>query len=163
MNSQEPAMKRIHAIALTAAGAAAFCLSPGIAVAQTVSGGNPYSQGYAAGASAKQENSFDTFEKGYKAGQTQSDLQSRSTGTEAYDQGYEAGIARANRERQQAYNQGYEARGWQDRRMAGRAYDNGFDAGAYRGSRDDLEFPHEAQSGRVRPKIARRSKNPDMI
>jgi hypothetical protein len=44
-------MKRIHAIALTATSAAILSLSSGAAVAQTVSGGDPYEQGYSAGAS----------------------------------------------------------------------------------------------------------------
>ena len=44
-------MKKIHAIALVAAGAAALSLGSGAAMAQTVSGGDPYEQGYAAGAS----------------------------------------------------------------------------------------------------------------
>jgi hypothetical protein len=136
--SQESVMNRIHAIALT--GAAIFSLSCGVAGAQTVSGANPYSQGYAAGASAKQENSFDTFERGYKAGQIQSDAQSQSS-ADAYSQGYEAGLARANRDQQQAFHQGYEARGMEDRRMADRAYDHGYDAGAYQRSRDGLDFP----------------------
>jgi hypothetical protein len=139
--SQEAAMNRIHAIALIAAGAATFGLSGGVATAQTVSGADPYSQGYAAGASAKQENNFDTFERGYSAGKTQADVQHGSTSADAYSQGYAAGMARADRDQQQAYNQGYAARGWEDRRMADRAYDNGFDAGADRRSRDELEFP----------------------
>ena len=133
-------MKRMHAIARTVAGVALFGLSCGTAMAQTVSRANPYSQGYAAGASAKQENSFDTFERGYKAGQVQSDAQSQSS-ADAYSQGYEAGMARANRDQQQAFNQGYEARGMEDRRIADRAYDNGYDAGAYQRARKGLDFP----------------------
>jgi len=131
-------MKRIHAIAL---GTALFGLSCGVAWAQTVSGGNPYEQGYAAGVAAKQQNSFEAFDNGYQAGKVQSDAQTRTTSTDAYAQGYQAGLARANRDREQAFNEGYETRGEQDRRVAARAYDNGFDAGAYLRSRDDLEFP----------------------
>jgi len=141
MNSQESAMKRIHAIAVTAASAALFSLSSSVAMAQTVSGADPYAQGYAAGASEKQQNSFEAFDRGYVAGKAQIDAQRGSASAEAYDKGYEAGLARANRDRAQAYNQGYEARGREDRRMAGRAYENGFDAGAYRRARNDLDFP----------------------
>lgn len=135
-------MNRIHAIALTAASAAILSLGCGAAVAQTVSGRDPYVQGYAAGASAKQENSFDAFDRGYRAGQVaQSDAQSRSASAGAYDKGYQAGVDQANNERQQAYNQGYADRRLEDQRMASRAFDDGFDAGAYRRSRSDLEFP----------------------
>ena len=142
-------MKRIHAIALTAASAAVFSLSCGVAAAQTVSDRDPYEQGYAAGASAKQENSFNAFDNGYRAGQAaQSDVQNQSAKADAYDRGYQAGVAQANRDRlqayndrQQAYNDGYADRGQEDRRMADRAFDNGFDAGAYRRSHGELEYP----------------------
>jgi hypothetical protein len=132
-NFQEPDMRNIHALALTAASAAILSLSG--AAAQTVSGGDPYNQGYAAGASAKERNTLNAFDSGYRAGQaTQSTVQSQS----AYDMGYAAGLAQANRDRQQAFNQGYEARGLQDRRVADRAFDNGFDAGAYQRARRDF-------------------------
>jgi hypothetical protein len=132
-------MKRFHAITLTVASAALFSLGCGAAIAQNVSGGDPYAQGFAAGASAKERNSFDAFDNGYRAGQTsQNNIQSQADGAQTYDQGYEAGIARANRDREQAYNEGFEARGQQDQRVVARAFDNGFDAGR---SRDALGYP----------------------
>jgi len=134
-------MKRFHAIKLTLASAALFSLGCGAAMAQNVSGGDPYAQGYAAGASAKERNSFNAFDNGYRAGQTvQNNVQSQADSAQAYDQGYEAGIARANRNREQAYNEGFEARGRQDQRVVARAFDNGFDAGDRR-SRDELGYP----------------------
>ena len=75
------------------ASAALFSLGCGAAIAQNVSGGDPYTQGYAAGASAKERNSFDAFDNGYRAGQTaQNTIQSQTDSAQAYDQGYEAGI-----------------------------------------------------------------------
>lgn len=141
-NGQEPVMKRFHAIALTLASTALFSLSSGAAIAQNVSGGDPYAQGYAAGASAKERNSFDAFDKGYRAGHqtAQNGVRNQADSAQAYDQGYEAGIARANRDREQAYNEGFEARGRQDQRVVARAFDNGFDAGDRR-SRDELGYP----------------------
>jgi|SRR5579859_5554048 len=132
-------MTRFHAITLTLASAALFGLGCGAAMAQNVSGGDPYAQGYAAGASAKERNSFEAFDNGYRAGQTApSNIRSPADSAQAYDQGYEAGIARANRDREQAYNEGFEARGRQDQRVIARAFDNGFDAGR---SRDVLGYP----------------------
>ena len=52
------------------AAATALGVGSGVAVAQTVSGGNPYEQGFAAGASAKEQNSFNAFDSGYRAGET---------------------------------------------------------------------------------------------
>lgn len=132
-------MKSIHAIALTAASAAFISLSCGAALAQNVSGADPYQQGYAAGATEKQTNNFSTFDNGFRAGQAvqsnndspAADLQATNS-AQAYDRGYQAGVARANRDQEQAYNQGYETRGVQDRRAADRAFDDGFDAGAER-------------------------------
>jgi ribosome modulation factor len=113
-----------------------------VAMAQNVSGGDPYQQGYAAGASAKERNTLNAFDSGYHAGQTApSTVGSPSASAEAYDKGYAAGLAQANRQRDLAYNEGYQARLRQDRDMADRAFEDGFDAGAYRRSRTDLEFP----------------------
>lgn len=42
-------MKQMHAIAVAAASAALLGLGAGVASAQTVSGADPYQQGYAAG------------------------------------------------------------------------------------------------------------------
>jgi hypothetical protein len=53
---QEPDMKKFHNIALVTASAAFLSLGSGIALAQAVSSGDPYQQGYAAGASAKERN-----------------------------------------------------------------------------------------------------------
>jgi hypothetical protein len=108
VNFQEPAMRNIRTLALTAASAAILSLSS--ATAQTVSGGDSYNQGYAAGASAKERNTLNAFDSGYQAGQAAQDsVPSRSASTEAYDKGYAAGLAQANRDQQQAFNQGYEA------------------------------------------------------
>ena len=141
-------MNRFHAIAVTAASIAFFSLSTGVAAAQTVSGQNPYQQGYAAGASAKEQNSFYAFDNGFKAGQAaQSDTDSLSAtvqathSAEAYDRGFQEGIARANRDRDLAYNQGYTDRARRDERMTGRAFDNGFDAGAYQRARNEVDYP----------------------
>ena len=141
-------MNRIHAIALTAASAAILSLSCGAAMAQTVSGADPYQQGYAAGTSSKAQNSFNTFDRGFRAGQAaQSNTDSQAAGVQAYnsaqayDRGFQAGIAQSNRDREQAYNEGYDDRALSDQRMADRAFDNGFDAGAYRQRRGDLDYP----------------------
>ena len=134
-------MKRVHVIALTAASAAILSFGS-VAMAQNVSGGDPYAQGYAAGASAKERNTLNAFDSGYNAGQAaQGNVQSRSAGAEAYENGYQAGLAQANRQRDLAYTEGYQARRRQERDRADRAFEDGFDAGAYRRSRDELEFP----------------------
>ena len=143
-------MKRIHAIA--AAGAALLTLGCGAALAQTVSGADPYVQGYAAGATAKEHNSFDAFDKGYQAGQTaqdsqtaQDNMRSATNSALAYDKGYQAGVAagatRTGTDQQEAFNQGYTARGMEDRRMAGRAFDNGYEAGATQHHYHELDYP----------------------
>lgn len=133
-------MKRIHAIALAAASAALFGI--GTAAAQTVSGGDPYNQGYAAGASAKERNNFSAFDSGYRAGQVdQNSADTQAANAQSYNNGYQAGLAQANRNTQQAYNEGYDSRADQDRSTSARAFDNGFDAGADRQARDDAEFP----------------------
>jgi hypothetical protein len=137
---REPKMKNVHVIALAAA--TVLGLGSAVAVAQTVSGGNPYEQGYAAGASATEQNSFNAFDGGYRAGETaQSNAESQTASAQAYNKGYEAGIAQANRDREQAYNEGYENRAQQDQSVTARAFDNGFDAGAYRQARNDAEYP----------------------
>ena len=133
-------MKKIHAIALVAASAAFFSFS-GIAVAQNVSGADPYQQGYAAGATAKERNSFDAFDNGYRAGRAaQSSADSQVASAQAYGNGYQAGTADGVAT-QEAYNEGYQARARQDQSMNARAFENGFDAGAYRQARDDAEYP----------------------
>jgi ribosome modulation factor len=102
-------------------------------------------QGYAAGATAKEHNSFDAFDKGYRAGQTaQDNMQSATNSALAYDNGYQAGIAASNAhnstDQQQAFNQGYTARGLEERNRANRAFDNGYEAGTMRHDRD-LDYP----------------------
>ena len=141
-------MNKFQTIAVSAASAAILSLSSGVAVAQVVSGQDPYQQGYAAGASEKELNSFNTFDNGFRAGQasqSKSDSQAATVqaynSAQAYDRGLQEGIARANNDRDQAYNQGYEERARQDERTTDRAFDNGFDAGAYQQSRDDAEYP----------------------
>jgi len=136
-------MERLHAIALGAA--AILSLGGGAAVAQNVSSGDTYQQGFAAGASVKERNSFEAFDKGYQAGQVQNNMQTATTSALAFDKGYQAGVAagaaQANRDQQQAYNEGYTARGIQDRSIAARAFDNGYEAGVTRRAPDDLDFP----------------------
>ena len=133
-------MKKNRAIALTAASAAILSLSFGVSMAQTVSGGDPYTQGYAAGASAKERNTLNAFDSGYKAGQqVQSSLQTDSL--HGFDQGYAAGVAQADKNRQEAYNQGYEARSREEQRVAEQAFENGFDAGSRTRPVQVLEFP----------------------
>jgi hypothetical protein len=141
---REPEMKKLHVIGLAAV--TFFGLGGGMAAAQTVSGADPYQQGYAAGASAKERNSFDAFDNGYQAGkQAQREDQSRNQAAAAlaFNNGYQAGIDQANSEsqRQLAFNQGYQARAQEDRDITARAFDNGFDAGAERQARVDDEFP----------------------
>ena len=135
-------MNRIHTIALVTVSAAFLGLGIGTALAQNVSGSDPYQQGYAAGASAKERNSFSAFDSGYRAGAAdQNSVDARATGTQAYNSGYQAGLAQADRARDQAYNEGYESRAAEDRSQTARAFDNGFDAGAYRQARDDADYP----------------------
>jgi hypothetical protein len=134
-------MKKIHAIALVAASAAFFSFG-GAAMAQNVSGADPYQQGFAAGASAKEQNSFNAFDSGYRAGQTdQVTTGNQAAGTLAYANGYQAGMARANSATQEAYNEGYQARAQQDQGATARAFDDGFDTGAYRRARDEADYP----------------------
>ncbi len=141
-------MRSVHAIALAAASAAFVSLSSGFAAAQTVSGSDPYEQGYAAGASAKEHNNFNAFGSGYQAGKSAqinadsqaADVQAYNS-AQAYDRGFQAGIAQANRDREQAYNEGYEDRGQEDRSMTARAFDDSFDARAYRQARDEADYP----------------------
>jgi hypothetical protein len=141
-------MKKIHTIAMLAASAALLSIDSGIAMAQTVSGGDPYQQGYASGASAKERNSFNAFDSGYRAGQvTQSNVDSQAAtvqaynSAEAFNNGYRAGISQANKNKQEAYNDGYQDRADWDRSVTARAFDDGFDARAYWRARDEAEYP----------------------
>jgi len=107
-----------------------------------VSGGDPYEQGYAAGASAKERNSFNAFDSGYRAGETaQGNAESQAASAQAYNNGYQAGIAQANRDKQDAYNDGYQDRSDWDRSVTARAFNDGVNAGAYRQARNDAEYP----------------------
>jgi len=134
-------MKKFHSIALVTASAAFLSLGSGIALAQTVSGVDPYEQGYAAGASAKERNSFSAFDSGYRAGETaQSNAERQAASAQAYNNGYQAGVAQANRDRQNAYNEGYQDRSEWDRSVTARAFDDGVKAGAYRQARNDAEY-----------------------
>ena len=88
-------MRKFHAIALVAASAAFFAFGGG-AMAQNVSGADPYQQGFAAGASAKERNSFNAFDSGYRAAQAdQGAAVNQAAGALAYDNGYQAGMAQA--------------------------------------------------------------------
>jgi hypothetical protein len=137
---REPEMKKVHAIGLAAV--TFLGLSGGIAVAQTVSGADPYQQGFAAGASAKERNSFDAFSSGYQAGKTtQQDIDSQAASAQAFNNGYQAGVAQGNKEQQLAYNEGYQAHAQQEQSTAARAFDNGFEAGAQHQARVDDEYP----------------------
>ena len=128
--------------ALVAASTAFFGFGTS-AVAQTVSDGDSYQQGYAAGAAAKERNSFNAFDSGYRAGQRdQSSADSQVASLQAYHNGYQAGLAQAESATTQAYNQGYENRAAQERIASARAFDEGFHAGAARqAARDDAEYP----------------------
>ena len=112
-------------------------------MAQTVSGADPYQQGYAAGASAKERNSFNAFDSGFRAGEAiRSNTDSQAASAEAFNNGFQTGIAQANRDKQEAYNDGYQDRADWDRSVTtARAYDDGFHAGAYRQARNDAEYP----------------------
>jgi hypothetical protein len=135
-------MKKFHTIALVTASAAFLSLGSGIALAQTVSGSDPYEQGYAAGASAKERNSFNAFDNGYRAGETvQSNAETQAASAQAYNNGYQAGIAQASRDKQDAYDDGYQDRSERDRSMTARAFEDGVNAGAYRQARNDAEYP----------------------
>lgn len=135
-------MKKIHTVALIAASAAFLGLGIGNALAQNVSGADPYQQGYAAGASAKERNSFSAFDSGYRAGQTDpTNADAQAASAQAYNNGYQAGLARSDQATRQAYNEGYQSRAAEDRNMTARAFDNGYDAGASRQVRYDDEFP----------------------
>ena len=135
-------MKEIHTIAVVTASAALLSIGGGVAMAQTVSGGDPYQQGYAAGATAKERNSFNSFDSGYRAGEaTQSNTDSQAVSAEAYNNGYQAGIAQANGDKQEAYNDGYQDRTDWDRTATARAFRNGYEAGAAQQAREDSEYP----------------------
>jgi hypothetical protein len=135
-------MKKFHTVALIAASTAFLGLGIASAVAQNVTGADPYQQGYAAGASAKERNSFGAFDSGYRAGQTdQTNAGDQAASAQAYNTGYQAGLARSNHATQQAYNEGYQSRVTEDRNVTARAFDNGYDAGASRQAHYDDEFP----------------------
>jgi hypothetical protein len=135
-------MNKMHAIALAAASAAFLGMSSSTVAAQNVSDGDSYQQGYAAGASAKEQNNLNSYDSGYKAGQAaQTNIESQVAGTQAYSNGYQAGLAQAQRDREEAYNEGYQDRAQSDRTMTARAYDNSDDARAYRRAWDEAEYP----------------------
>lgn len=114
-------MRKLHAFTLAAASVALLSFG---ANAQTVSGGDTYSQGFAAGAATQQQNSFSAFETGKQLGQAQA-----ATG-QAYQDGYAAGKAQASAETTNAFNSGYHARAVEETDTANKAFDNGFRAGA---------------------------------
>lgn len=125
-------MKKLLMITLAAVGS----LSIGSAMAQIVSGGDAYNQGYAAGAAPQKQNSFSTFDNGVQVGQTQ-----QSTTDQAYTNGYQAGITQGSTDKNQVYTNGYNDGAVQENNMLNRSFDNGFRAGA--GARADLDadFP----------------------
>ena len=107
----------------------------GIAQAQTVSGGDAYAQGYAAGAAAKEQNNFDAFQNG--ASQTQQAAQAQ-----AFNNGVAIGAAQSQAQSsnsQQAYNNGYQDRVSEEN--TNHAYDNGFRAGAAAQADADADYP----------------------
>src|ERR1700684_551821 len=116
-------MKRIHRITLVAASAA--FLGSGVALAQTVSGSDPYAQGYAAGAAAQHKNNFNAYDSGYQASEAQ-----QAANAQAYNNGYEAGLTQGKTATKQAYNSGYQDRAVQETDANNRAFDNGFRRGA---------------------------------
>jgi hypothetical protein len=128
-------MKKLHTITLIAASAA--LLSIGSSMAQTVSGGDAYAQGYAAGAAAQKQNSFSAFDNGVQAGQTQ-----QSATDQAYNNGYQAALAaKGSTDAEQAYNNGYSDRAAEDTDSYNRDFDFGFREGAHDQARDDADAP----------------------
>lgn len=100
-------MKQMRVIAWAAAGAALLALSTG-AMAQAVSGGDAYQQGYAAGAAERNSNSFNTYNQAYQAGEQAA--QNQTAAQQVYNNGYQAGLAQSSQNNQQAYNNGYQNR-----------------------------------------------------
>jgi hypothetical protein len=130
-------MKKFHTLTLIAASAAFLSIGSGIAMAQTVSGGDAYAQGYAAGAAAQHQNNFNAFDTGVQAGQTQ-----QSTTDQAYNNGYQAALAaKGGNDADQAYNNGYNDRAAEDTDTYNRAFDFGFREGAHDQARDDADLP----------------------
>jgi len=138
---QEYDMKHIRAITLVAASAALLGLGTGAASAQTVSNGDEYQQGYAAGAAAQDKNSFDTYDQAYQAGK-QEELNKQ----QAFNNGYQQGLAQADKsaeaqadrqDNELAYNQGAQDQAAQDADSADRAFDQGYNAA----ENDDAKFP----------------------
>jgi hypothetical protein len=122
-------MKKFHTFALAAA---VFLSIGGVAMAQTVSGGDTYQQGYAAGAAAQKQNNFNTFDTGVQAGQTQ-----QSTTDQAYNNGYQAGLAKNNADStEQAKNQSY-SDGYNDGAVDGTRAGYGSFADGFRAGRDE--------------------------
>ena len=126
-------MKTIHAIVLASA---ALLAMSGAAMAQTVSDGDAYQQGYAAGAAAQKGNSFDTYSQAYDAGK-EAEQGKLAADQQAFNDGYLAGMAQADKtaqnqavqqDTQLAYNQGYQDRAQQDQDKADRAFDYGYNA-----------------------------------
>ena len=134
-------MKHIRAITLAAASAALLGLGTSIAAAQTVSNGDEYQQGFAAGAAAKDQNSFSTYDQAYQAGQQAAQEKQR-----AFAKGYEEGLALADKSAQEqaaqqdsqlAYNEGAREQAARDADSAGRAFDQGYNAA----ENDDAKLP----------------------
>ena len=131
-------MKKFHLIALAAAASLGIT---GMAMAQTVSGSDPYAQGYAAGAAAQKQNSFDAFQNGIEAGQTQ-----QSVTNQAYNNGYQAGLAaKSGSDSEQAANQAY-TDGYNNGAVDGNRAGYGSFADGFRMGRDeqlrlDQEYP----------------------
>lgn len=135
-------MKHMHAITLAAASIGLLALGAGVASAQTVSGGDPYQQGYAAGAAAQEKNSLNTYSQAYQDGEQAA--KDKLASQQAYNNGYQAGLAQSNQanqtaqqDTQMAYNQGAEDQAKLDAERADRAFDNGYDTGASHQARED--------------------------
>ena len=128
-------MNRFHNITLVAASAALLAIG-GTAMAQTVSGNDPYAQGFAAGAAAQRQNNFSAYDNGYLTGEQQ-----QNANTQSYNNGYQAGLAQSNTDKSLAYNNGYQDRAAQDSNANDRAFDNGFRMGADEQARNDADYP----------------------
>lgn len=126
-------MNKFHTIALAALAVTGLS---GAAIAQTVSGGDAYAQGFAAGAASQRQNSFDTFQTGVDAGKAQT-----GAGVQSFANGVAVGQAQAGADAQAAYNSGYHARAVEENDTANKAFDNGFRAGANEQAHLDDEFP----------------------
>jgi hypothetical protein len=140
-------MKHIHAITLAAASVSLLALGSGMASAQTVSGGDAYQQGYAAGAAAQEKNTLNTYSQAYQEGEQAA--KDKLATQQAYNEGYQAGLTQskqadqsAQQDTQMAYNQGAEDQAKLDAERADRAFDNGYDTGAAHQARaDDALYP----------------------